>query len=76
MKTTDESREQIDQLLTKQGAGFALPVKEVAKLIGFHPRTVWRKIRSGELPAIQTGRNCRLRILRSDLAKYLLERVS
>ena len=54
----------MDQLLT---------VAEVADLLRVSTMTVYRLIRSGELPAVRVGRNYRVR--RRDLDSYLQEQV-
>ncbi|MBW3562364.1 MAG: helix-turn-helix domain-containing protein [Actinobacteria bacterium] len=54
----------MDQLLT---------VAEVAELLRVSTMTVYRLIRSGELPAVRVGRNYRVR--RGDLDSYLQEQV-
>lgn len=54
----------MDQLLT---------VAEVAELLRVSTMTVYRLIRSGELPAVRVGRNYRVR--RGDLDGYLQEQV-
>lgn len=54
----------MDQLLT---------VAEVAELLRVSTMTVYRLIRSGELPAVRVGRNYRVR--QRDLDGYLQEQV-
>lgn len=46
-----------------------LVVREVAELMRVSRMTVYRLIRSGDLPAIRVGRN--LRIRQGDVAAYL-----
>ena len=50
-----------------------LTVAEVADLLRVSTMTVYRLIRSGELPAVRVGRNYRVR--RGDLDSYLQEQV-
>lgn len=50
-----------------------LTVAEVAELLRVSTMTVYRLIRSGELPAVRVGRNYRVR--RGDLDSYLQEQV-
>ncbi|MGH2768837.1 MAG: helix-turn-helix domain-containing protein [Actinomycetota bacterium] len=52
-----------DQLLT---------VSEVAALVRVSNMTVYRLIKSGQLPAIRVGKNYRIR--ESDMDRYLAER--
>ncbi len=54
----------MDQLLT---------VAEVADLLRVSTMTVYRLIRSGDLPAVRVGRNYRVR--RADLDEYLEQQV-
>jgi excisionase family DNA binding protein len=46
-----------------------LTVAEVADMLRVSTMTVYRLIRTGELPAVRVGRNYRVR--RGDLAAYL-----
>ena len=40
-----------------------LTVKELAYLFGYHPNSVWRRIRAGRMPnAIRDGRSIRIRM--------------
>jgi excisionase family DNA binding protein len=39
----------------------ALDIPETAKLFNCHPRTVWRMIRDGRLPARKVGSHWRIR---------------
>ncbi len=55
---------QMDELLT---------VGEVAGLLRVSTMTVYRLIRTGELPAVRVGRNYRVR--RNDLDTYLQEKI-
>lgn len=50
-----------------------LTVAEVADLLRVSAMTVYRLIRSGELPAVRVGRNYRVR--RRDLDSYLEQQV-
>lgn len=50
-----------------------LTVAEVAGLLRVSTMTVYRLIRTGELPAVRVGRNYRVR--RNDLDMYLREKV-
>lgn len=50
-----------------------LTVAEVADLLRVSTMTVYRLIRSGELPAVRVGRNYRVR--RRDLDSYLEQQV-
>lgn len=50
-----------------------LTVAEVAELLRVSTMTVYRLIRSGDLPAVRVGRNYRVR--RGDLDTYLEEQV-
>jgi excisionase family DNA binding protein len=51
-----------------------LTVKETARRLGLHPLTVRRKIKAGELPALQLGgRGCAVRIFEDELASWLEE---
>lgn len=50
-----------------------LTVAEVASVMGTCERTVRRRIKSGDLPALRDGRQ--LRIRPSDLRTYHLERL-
>lgn len=49
-----------------------LTVAEVAQLMRVSSMTVYRLIKSGQLPAVRVGKNYRLR--RSDIEQYLTER--
>jgi len=53
-------------------AGGLLTVAEVASAIRVSNMTVYRLIKSGELPAVRVGKNYRLR--ESDLGRFLEER--
>lgn len=49
-----------------------LTIKQVAEELQVHPRTVWNKVRAGELPSVRTsGDRGAYRIRRSDLERYL-----
>jgi excisionase family DNA binding protein len=48
-----------------------LTPKEVAHLLGLHPDSVRRAIRSGELEAVRIGPRGRYRVSRSAIAAYL-----
>ncbi len=50
-----------------------LTVAEVAGLLRVSTMTVYRLIRTGELPAVRVGRNYRVR--RNDLDLYLQEKI-
>ncbi len=50
-----------------------LTVAEVAELLRVSTMTVYRLIRTGELPAVRVGRNYRVR--RADLDLYLQEKI-
>ncbi len=50
-----------------------LTVAEVAELLRVSTMTVYRLIRTGELPAVRVGRNYRVR--RADLDMYLQEKI-
>ena len=50
-----------------------LTVAEVAGLLRVSTMTVYRLIRTGELPAVRVGRNYRVR--RADLDLYLQEKI-
>lgn len=50
-----------------------LTVAEVAGMLRVSTMTVYRLIRTGELPAVRVGRNYRVR--RSDLDTYLRDQV-
>jgi predicted DNA-binding transcriptional regulator AlpA len=40
-----------------------LTVKEYAYLFGYHPNSVWRRVRAGKMPnAIRDGRSIRIRV--------------
>ena len=52
--------------------GGLLTVAEVASAMRVSNMTVYRLIKSGELPAVRVGKNYRLR--ESDLARFLEER--
>jgi excisionase family DNA binding protein len=49
-----------------------LTVREVAATMRVSTMTVYRLIKSGQLPAIRVGKNYRIR--ESDVGKYLSER--
>jgi excisionase family DNA binding protein len=53
-------------------AGGLLTVAEVASAMRVSNMTVYRLIKSGELPAVRVGKNYRLR--ESDLGRFLEER--
>ena len=53
-------------------AGGLLTVAEVASAMRVSNMTVYRLIKSGELPAVRVGKNYRLR--ESDLERFLEER--
>lgn len=46
-----------------------LPVSEAATLLHVVPKTIYRLVDRGELPAVRVGRS--VRIMRSDLIAYL-----
>ncbi len=48
-----------------------LSVGEVAKLLRLHPHSVYRKIHTGELPAIRLGEDGALRIRADELERWL-----
>jgi excisionase family DNA binding protein len=49
-----------------------LTVKETARRLGLHPLTVRRKIKAGELPALQLGGpKCAIRVFEDELASWL-----
>lgn len=50
-----------------------LTVAEVADMLRVSTMTVYRLIRTGEIPAVRVGRNYRVR--RADLEQYLAEQV-
>lgn len=50
-----------------------LTVAEVAETLRVSTMTVYRLVRSGEIPAVRVGRNYRIR--RSDLDAYLEQQV-
>jgi excisionase family DNA binding protein len=51
-----------------------LTVKETARRLGLHPLTVRRKIKAGELPALQLGGpKSPIRIFEDELASWLEE---
>ncbi len=50
-----------------------LTVAEVAEMLRVSTMTVYRLIRTGELPAVRVGRNYRVR--RADLDTYLHEQL-
>ena len=51
-----------------------LTVKETARRLDLHEITVRRKIRAGEIPALQLGgRGCALRVLEDELSSWLEE---
>lgn len=50
-----------------------LTVAEVAEMLRVSTMTVYRLIRTGELPAVRVGRNYRVR--RADLDAYLQEQL-
>jgi excisionase family DNA binding protein len=52
--------------------GLLLTVREVAATMRVSNMTVYRLIKSGELPAIRVGKNYRIR--ESDVDRYLSER--
>jgi len=50
-----------------------MTVEEAAEFLRLHPNTVYRQVKSGELPYILTG-NQRIRFMASDLEKWLNSR--
>ena len=51
-----------------------LSVKEVARHLDLHEITVRRKIRAGEIPALQLGGpGCAVRVMEDDLRSWLAE---
>jgi excisionase family DNA binding protein len=54
------------------GTGGLLTVGEVASAIRVSNMTVYRLIKSGELPALRVGKN--YRVMESDVVGYLAER--
>lgn len=52
-----------------------LTLKEAATFTGLHPDTLWRKVRRGEVPAIQLGgRGTSIRIDERELERWLYSR--
>jgi excisionase family DNA binding protein len=69
MLTPDEIRAEIravvrEELRAARGAGPSTPallsVADAAKRLGVHQRTIRRRIKSGELPAVRVGRCVRI----------------
>jgi excisionase family DNA binding protein len=48
-----------------------LSVGEVAKLLRLHPHSVYRKINTGELPAVRLGEDGALRVRSDELETWL-----
>jgi excisionase family DNA binding protein len=49
-----------------------ITVKEAAFMAGVTPMTIWRKVHSGEIPAIQLGGpHTSLRIVKDDYVEWL-----
>lgn len=61
--------------MTQSTSDGLLDVSEAAAAIGVSPKTIRRRIATGELPHIRVGRGERpaIRIARSDLVEYLAE---
>jgi excisionase family DNA binding protein len=51
-----------------------MSVKEVAAALRQHPATIYRKVHSGQLPAVRTGNgHAAIRILEDELEQWLCE---
>jgi excisionase family DNA binding protein len=61
-------------MLTNARRSQLLTVKETASRLGYHPRTVRRKIERGEIPAVQLGgKGSAVRVDERDLDRWLYQ---
>jgi len=69
MTTNDEVEQTMASVTSGQKPAAFMTTEEVLHCLNVNPRTIYRLIRSGELPAVRIGRQWRFR--RSDLNEWI-----